>query len=307
MKLSDEFIQKPLRISESRNTPIYLFESQKPGVNEFSIDDAAAIHDRAMAWLHDVHGTSEASFRRSLVEKLPEYDDDFAPNILVTACGAGNDFPYLFSRFPNAQFWIQDFAEEMLVAAIERHGEVISGLNLAPLFFVSDAAKLPLPDSYFDIVFHFGGINLYRDVPAGVAEQHRVAKIGGTVLFGDEGMAPWMRESELGQVLAKNNPLYLHEAPLAALPTQLTDFSLEYRFNNCFYLVSYKKSEEVHLNLDAEHAGRRGGSLRTRFYGVLEGVKPELRDELYAEASKRGTSRVAAIEEAITAFLQKES
>lgn len=300
------FSREPKKLLRVGSADIQVFESQDYGVNEFSIEDAAAIHDRAMAWLHKVHGTTEEGFRNSLVARLPENADGEPLNILVTACGAGNDFPYLFQRYPDARFWIQDFAEEMLEAAIVRHSEAINSLHFLPTFFVSDASRLPFQDSVFDVVFHFGGLNLYEDVPAGVSEMHRVAVVGGTIFFGDEGMAPWVRSTEVGQVLATNNSLYLREPPLEFLPLEVMDFCLEYRFNNCFYVIHYKKSSKMVLDFDVEHEGRRGGSLHTRYFGKLEGINPEVRDRLYQIAESRGLSRVRALEEAVKEYIAKE-
>lgn len=294
----------PERVASFEGIEVLIFEAQSYGVNEFSISEAAEVHDRAMAWLHQVHGTSEDSFRRSLVKSLPEPVSLDSHRVLITACGAGNDFPYLFDKYPESQFFIQDFAEEMLTAAIKRHSKAVNSLKQPPKFFVGDAAKLPFPDEFFDVVFHFGGVNLYEDISGGLSEMHRVAKNGATVFFGDEGMAPWLRNTELGQMLATNNPLYRREVPLSLLPIGIQNFVLEYRFNNCFYIVQYEKSEVPQLDLDVTHAGRRGGSLRTRFLGKLEGINPALRDSLYERAEKLGISRVDAIQEAVTHYLR---
>jgi SAM-dependent methyltransferase len=293
------FVRKAERVFSVAGTDVQVFESQVYGVNEFSIKDAAEVHERAMGWLHKVHGTSEESFRTSLMDCLPPVETKNPHHVLVTACGTGDDLPYLVAKFPDSYFWIQDFAEEMLAAAITRHKNLIESLSHPPVFFVGDAESLPFRDDSFDLVYHFGGINLYVDVAGGISEMHRVAQRLGLVFFGDEGMAPWVRETELGKVLSTNNPLYLTEAPLHHLPPDVQDFSLEYRFNNCFYIVKYVKSEWPSVDLDIPHEGKRGGSLRTRFYGNLEGVSPELRNSFYRKAEALGKSRVEMLEDAL--------
>jgi len=53
------------------------------------------------------------------------------------------------------------------------------------------------------------------------------------------------------------------------------------------------------------HAGKRGGSLRTRYFGQLEGVDPELRDRIFEKAAQAGVSRVEFIESVLRAELSK--
>ena len=285
----------------SKNNPLIeidgyvvpVFAKQKEGVNEFSISLAAEIHDNAMNWLHEVHSSSETPFRQKLAASVP-FPAVKDPLILVTSCGAGNDLPYLFDRFPHGIFFVQDLAQEMLEAAIQRHSK-----NLNPSqfhFSISDACDLPFQDNYFDVVYHFGGVNLFNDIKKGIEEMHRVAKVGAFVIFGDEGIAPYLYNSEISKVLIKNNPLYSKAAPVEFIPPYVRDFKLEYLFNNCFYLISYIKDDQHHINLDIQHLGKRGGSLRTRFYGELEGIDPDLRDDIFRKAQDLGISRVELLE-----------
>lgn len=289
-----KFTSEPREKKFSRGVEYSLFSAQARGVNEFSIENAAAIHDNAMNWLHQVHGTNEHQFRGDLVNRLSSPNKD-EMLILVTSCGAGNDLPYLFSRYPNALFYVQDFAEEMLISAIERNMGILND-GFKAIFFVGDAASLPLEDDLFDLVFHFGGINLFEDVASGVREMYRVTKIGGEVFFGDEGMSPPMYNDVFSEILLKNNPLYRSTPPLEHLPAQVANLRIEYIFHGCFYLVDFIKVAELEINLDVFHQGRRGGSLRTRFYGELEGVNPDLKTRIYEAAESEGVSYVRFLE-----------
>src|SRR3546814_5164791 len=83
------------------------------------------------------------------------------------------------------------------------------GATPANLFFsVSDACHLPFEDRFFDAAFHFGGINLFEDVEGAIGEMNRVVKPGGRVVFGDEGIGPWLRDTEFGRIVVNNNPLW---------------------------------------------------------------------------------------------------
>ena len=76
--------------------------------------------------------------------------------------------------------------------------------------------------------------------------------------------------------------------------------------NNCFYLIDYIKSEnEWDVNIDIKHMGRRGGSIRTRYYGVLEGIDPKLKENFYQKLSSEGKSRVEIIEYLINSYINK--
>jgi len=279
-----------------------IFKRQIADLNEFSRVDAAAIHDNALKWLHEVHGSSEDWLRLKLVSEIPQVNND-PLKILVTSCGAGNDLRYLLSRYSNAKFFVQDIAQEMLQAAIARNLDIVGQSQFN--FSVCDACELPFGDDTFDIVFHFGGINLFADVKKGIEEMHRVAKVGGAVLFGDEGIAPYLYNDEISKVLIKNNSLYASRCPYHFIPPFVDNFKLQYLFNNCFYLVTYNKGIAPNIDVDVVHAGKRGGSLRTRYFGQLEGVDPELRDRIFEKAAQAGVSRVEFIESVLRAELSK--
>jgi len=281
---------------------VTVFERQKLGKNEFSIANAAPIHDNAMQWLHDVHGTSEDDFRKKLIKVLG-YSKIDAPKILVTSAGAGNDLPYLINAFPSCELYVQDIAFEMMEEAIKRNLSQLQGCLIK--FFVGDACNLPFPHNSFDIVYHFGGINLFENIDLGIKEMHRVAKLEAVIQFGDEGIAPWLYGHEISKVLIQNNPLYKCEAPIRYLPLGVSDFKLEYLFNNCFYLVRYIKSEDPVIDMDVVHKGGRGGSLRTRYFGLLEGINPAIKDKIYQRARESGKSRVEFLEELITGALKE--
>ncbi len=125
----------------------------------------------------------------------------------------------------------------------------------------------------------------------------RVVKPGGQVLICDEGLAPWLRETELGKMLIKNNPLYAYEAPLSFIPRNARSVKLSWELSHCFYVIQFIVSDShLPINIDVPHLGKRGGSVRSRYLGQLEGVDPELRDKVYARAEQLGISRVEYLE-----------
>ena len=186
---------KPNYIDKKTNIPI--FKSQEININEFSIDKAAEIHDNALKWLFDTHNVKEEKLRREMIDKLQLKKGD---TVLMTATGAGNDIKYIIEKIGSSgTLYAQDFAKEMLFAAYERTKAELNIDNYNIEFSVNDATDLPFNDNSFDATFHFGGINLYNDVKKGIDEMHRVTKNGGKIVFGDEGLAYWLKKTETGK------------------------------------------------------------------------------------------------------------
>jgi SAM-dependent methyltransferase len=165
------------------------------------------------------------------------------------------------------------------------------GLSCEINYFVSNATYLPFPDSYFDAVFHFGGFNNFGDPQKTLEEFSRITKKEGKVVFGDEALPPWLENTTFGEIVCTNNPLFRHNVPLRFLPVSCHEVTLRWILGSCFYLIDYRVGDgPPPLNLDLPHKGRRGGTMRTRYYGQLEGVTPETKKMAQEAAEKRGIS-----------------
>ena len=53
------------------------------------------------------------------------------------------------------------------------------------------------------------------------------------------------------------------------------------------------------MDIDVPHKGIRGGSMRKRYFGQLEGIAPELKEKVGLAASTAGTSVSAWVERVI--------
>lgn len=285
-------------------TNVPIFASEIEGSNEYSQIDAAAFHDNALRWVFSTFETDEASLRERLVARLAL---EKGSRVLVTGAGAGNDLPYLLRALSDdGEIFVQDIAKEMLLAGVSRYQGDLSRNAVKLQFSVSDATNLPFPDNFFDAAYHFGGINLFPDVAKGIAEMDRVVKPGGVVVIGDEGLAPWLVETQLGKMLVTNNPLYACAPPMMHLPDTARSVKLTWELSNCFYVIEFRVSNTpLPINIDIPHVGKRGGTIRSRYFGQLECVAPELRDQIYVEAERRGLSRVEYIESALRASLSE--
>lgn len=281
-----------------------MFASEAQDANEYSIANAAEVHDNALRWVFSTFGTTEDDLRKRLVGRLRL---EKGARVLVTGAGAGNDLPYLVAALSGeGEIYAQDIAKEMLLAGEVRHRAELRGSGVRLEFSVSDAMNLPFADASFDAAYHFGGINLFPDIARGIAEMNRVVRPGGRIVIGDEGIAPWLKDTELGRMLINNNALYAYEPPLAALPGTAREVNLSWELCNCFYVIDYSVSDQpLPVDIDIPHIGKRGGTIRSRYLGRLEGVSPDLRDQIYAEAERLGESRVAYLESVLRAALGK--
>src|SRR5207244_9432286 len=127
-----------------------------------------------------------------------------------------------------------------------------------------------------DAAYHFGGINVFSDKELALAEMARVVRVGGKVVVGDEGMAPWRRENEHGRILMNSNRLYQNTAPLEQLPDVAREARVRWIIGDAFWVIDFRVGEgPPPVDLDLPILGKRGGTHRTRCFGVLEGVTPE--------------------------------
>lgn len=267
--------------------PIPDFSTGKRDETTYDVNDAAAIYRNFLDWLFATFSEDELSFRSRLVARLRLKPGD---RVLVTSCGLGDELPILADAIGvEGELFAQDLSQQMVLEA-ER---LLVSQRQGPraYFSISDALNLPFASGYFDAVFHFGGINTFGDRRCAIAEMTRVTKDGGRVVFGDEGVAPWLRGTEYAEVAIVNNPLWRHDAPLDVLSFEAVDVNCSWVLGNCFYVIDYCVSKHgPRMNIDVPHRGRRGGTARTRFFGQLEGVLPETRERVIRAAAEAGLS-----------------
>lgn len=256
------------------------------------LGDRAREYDRGMEVLFQTFGADEQALRAQMTGLLHLSRD---ARVIETGCGTGRDTVLLAQHA--RVVYATDLSADMIRAGRQRVADAGIGADRIQLL-VADATALPFPDGCADAAYHFGGINLFTDVKLALAEMARVVKTGGRVVFGDEGLAPWLADSEFGRVLMNSNPLYRYQPPLALLPVSARDVACRWVMNGAFYVVDFTVGAgEPFLNLDLEFPGWRGGSHRTRYYGRLDGVAPELRQQVIDSAAREGLS--------ITAWLEK--
>lgn len=266
-------------------------------------DDATDRYRNFLDWLFATFRTDETAFRRDMIGRLRLRP---GARVLVTGCGLGEDLRLILEQIGDGALYALDIAPAMVVrAAGALPGD--GGPGGARLHFsVSDAVHLPFRAGWFDAAFHFGGINLFDDIAGAIAEMNRVVRPGGRVVFGDEGIGPWLRDTEYGRVVVNNNALWAHEAPLDLLPQTCTDAAVSWVLGNCFWLIEFTKQDHgPEIDMDVPHKGPRGGTMRTRYFGRLDGVSPDTAALAWRAAADRGVSLHEWLDDAVRAAAAK--
>jgi|APSaa5957512535_1039671.scaffolds.fasta_scaffold08172_6 ubiquinone/menaquinone biosynthesis C-methylase UbiE len=274
-----------------------LGDSQKINLDIYNQSFSVERYRNELNWLYATFGEDESSFRRQNLEKL---EIRRGQSILVTGCGLGSDIrPIAEAVGIEGAVYAQDLAPEMVLYTAncaESFPFDVGNIYLS----VSDAQNLPFADGFFDGVFHFGGINLFDNIRLSIYEMARVTKKGGRVVFGDESVGPWLRDTDYGRAAIYNNTLWKVGTPIDLLPENATDVNLSWVFGNCFYLICFQVSADgPYMNMDVPHKGPRGGSMRSRYYGQLEGVSAASKRNVIDDAKKRQISVFQWLEEAI--------
>jgi ubiquinone/menaquinone biosynthesis C-methylase UbiE len=223
-------------------------------------DRGAEDYDTGLAWLFSAFRVDEDVLRRRMVDLL-----ELQPGarILETGSGTGKDSVHIRERIhPGGILFAQDLSVGMLRVARQK----LAGAPGEAEYVQSNASYLPFADGTFDAAFHFGGINTFGELRRALEEMTRVVRVGGKVVVGDEGIAPWLRRKLFGRILVKANPLYAHRPPLDAIPATAADVRVQWILGNAFYLIDYRVADgPPFVDLDLPIPGR-GDSLRSRYY-----------------------------------------
>jgi len=248
-------------------------------------------YDAAVDWLFRSFYENEDDVREQMIDLLRLAPD---AKVLEIGSGTGRDsFRIARKLGERGEFFVQDLSEQMVLKTRERleaeRGKL--GLSAKIDYFVSTARFLPFPEGFFDAVFHFGGFNNFSEPKKALAEMTRIVKQGGRVVFGDEALPPWLYGTEFGEMIIANNPLFKHKVPLEYLPLNAREVTLRWVLGGCFYLIDFKVGDgPPPADIDLPHKGWRGGTIRTRYYGRLEGVTPEARQMAIEAAKTQGVS-----------------
>jgi len=270
--------------------PAMLGELEKKTQVEYDLV-ANEFYDNAMDWQFASMYEDENRIRDGMVDLMNLRPESC---VLEIGSGTGRD-SFRIARRLGSQgvFFLQDLSRNMVIKTRETIDSyrAKNGLECETHYFVSDGLHLPFPDGLFDAVFHFGGFNNFSEPKKSFSEFARITKRGGKIVVGDESLPPWLEGTTFGEIVCVNNPLFRHKVPLHTIPECARDVTVRWILGSCFYVIDFRVDEGTPpLNLDLPHKGRRGGTLRTRYYGQLEGVSLDAKKMAQEAAAKEGLS-----------------
>ncbi|WP_160331205.1 class I SAM-dependent methyltransferase [Bradyrhizobium macuxiense] len=261
----------------------------------------ASEYDRGNDVMFKMLLSEQATVREDLIDTLKLHS---GARVLEIGCGTCRDTIHLLNR--NITVYAGDLSHEMLAIGQQRLQDAAADFDRVRLFR-ADVMRLPFADGFFDAAYHFGGLNLFPDIAASLAEMTRVVRHGGRVVAGDEGVGPWLSSTNFAKILKNSNPLFEHSAPIQHVPISARNVDCRWVLNGSFYLISFDVSSgEPGLDLDVEFPGWRGGSHRKRYFGRLEGVSPQLRDNVVKQAAAEGSSVSAWLEKTLRAAISEK-
>jgi ubiquinone/menaquinone biosynthesis C-methylase UbiE len=260
----------------------------------------AEAYDTTMDWVFKSFYEDEDAVRERMLEPLQLAADH---KVLETGCGTCRDSERIARLLgPRGALFLQDLSPNMLLIGKQKLDALRAkgGFDCPTEYFVGNAMRLPFPDGYFDSAFHFGGLNLFSDKRQAILEMARVVRQGGRVVVGDEGLAPWLRDTEYGKILTNSSNLYAYNAPLDCVPPGARNPAVRWFLGNAYYLIDFEVGDGTPaVDLDLPINGRRGGTHRTRYYGMLEGVTPETKQLMTKAASQSGLTLHAWLDRAV--------
>ena len=246
----------------------------------------ASQYDATLHFTFFTHTEDENEVRNSFIDNLNIKKNS---KVLEIACGTGRDSVLIAKRLigKEAELHLTDISKDMIIRCKEK----LKSSTVKTSFCLSNAGHLPYPDNYFDATYSFGAMGEFSDKKKALKEMVRVTKEGGKIVFGDENIPVWHRNTEFYKILVKTNPMFSEKIPLEDMPIEARKTKLEWVIGGTFYLISFEVGDgEPIANFDFKIPGLRGGTYRTRYEGELEGVDPELKKKIYHYAKNSNVS-----------------
>ena len=216
--------------------------------------------------------TDEKEIREKMTDQLNIQENSI---VLEVGAGDGRGSEHIVKRLgKNGKLFVQELSPAFLNKAIERLKPYNNHTSIE--YSVASAMFLPFADNTFDAAHHFGGFNTFSDQQRALCELARVVKPGGKIVIGDESMAPWLRDKEMGKIMMNSNPLLKYEIPFDIIPIESRDVKIEWVMLGAFFILEFTVGEgEPKANYYINIPSGRGGNHWTRYFGNLEGVTDE--------------------------------
>ena len=285
--------------------------SLSKGQGEYMLKSSIDFYRNYLEWFYQTFKLNDVELRKTLFRHLKLTKNS---KILITGVGLGHELHSLLDTIQatetmGCEIYAQDissvFINYIYNNFTERYLHQLASLDCKISLFNGDATKLPFDNPCFDYIHHFGGINRFSSMKIAISEMSRCLKPDeGIAMFSDECVAPWLRETDYGRMVMKNNMLYSSPFPIDCLPPSAFDVQGSFIIKNCFYMLAFKNSSQaIDIDPHVTHKSPRGGSMYTRYHGAIDGVSPLLREKLVAKAARENVSLNYLLEQAISSII----
>ena len=149
-------------------------------------------------------------------------------------------------------------------------------------------------------------MNTYSNNKEAIAELVRVTKKDGKIVFGGLSLAPWLRNTFFGKVLANHNIHYANEIRFTDFPVEARKLNLSWILSGAGFVIDFSVgNDEPAANFEYEIPGPRGGTHLTRYLGNLEGVTSETKKLAFQAREKLGISMHEWLEQIVKREAEK--
>ena len=245
-------------------------------------DHLAANYEKFASIPFQTFGCDEENVREAMTDKLNISPDS---RVLEIGGGDGRGAQYIGKRLEEGHLYFQELSPSFMAKAFERLRKYKNKIE----FSIANASYLAFPDNYFDAALHFGGINTFSEVQRCLKELARVVKPGGKIVLGDEGIGPWLRDTEFAKIMINSNPLIGYQVPFELIPVEAREVKVEWIMLGAYFLLDFIVGEgEPKGNYHIPIPSERGGNHWRRYYGNLEGVSDEAKKLAHKAREKSG-------------------
>jgi SAM-dependent methyltransferase len=243
---------------------------------------------------------NENNVRENMTDKLNLSSNS---RVLEVGGGDGRGAQHVMKHLTSGELYFQELSSSFMAKAF---GRLIPYKNRIR-FSIANASYLSFQNNYFDAALHFGGINTFSEIRRCMKELARVVKPGGKIVIGDEGIGPWLRDTEMGKIMINSNPLIGYKVPIELIPVEARDVRIEWIMMGAFFLIEFTVGEgEPKANYHVPIPSDRGGNHWTRYYGNLEGVTDEAKNLAQEARTKSGKSMVDWLSKIVIEAAKKE-
>jgi ubiquinone/menaquinone biosynthesis C-methylase UbiE len=178
----------------------------------------------------------ECNARQEVLENLEINPDSL---VLETGIGIGDNISYLNGILNGRPYYGLDNQNIMLHKCIMNSNKWKQPVKL----YRANAEELPFKDNSFDVVFHLGAINLFRDKKSAIDEMIRVAKPGTRIVIADESE----KASRLFAIFVGHHDPVV--PPVDLIPGTMLEINLKSIWKDYGYLITFRKPGRFILNV----------------------------------------------------------